>query len=111
MQEAGVVAAEQLDACTTVQQVWALGITRRLAVTALAAVSAQVWVGMPMDPRARAIVAVDLAGAWTGTGHHAMCGYGSSPFCQPATQYRDIGAAMTTVQDLGAAMTAAGNLH
>jgi hypothetical protein len=59
MQEAGVVAAEQLDAYTTVQQVWALGITRRSAVTALAAVSAQVRVDMPMDPRA--IVAGDPA--------------------------------------------------
>jgi len=37
------------------------------------------------------------AGAWTGTGHRAMCGYGSSPLCQPATQYRNLGAAMTAV--------------
>ncbi len=55
MKEAGVVAAEQLDACTTVQQVWALGITRRSAVTALAAVSSKVWVGMPMDSCAIAV--------------------------------------------------------
>ena len=52
MQTAGVVTAAQLNACTTVHEVWALGITRRSVVTTLAAASAQVWAGMPADPRA-----------------------------------------------------------
>jgi len=51
MQEAGVVSAERLGACTMVQQVWALGITRRSVVTALAAMSAREWASLSVDPR------------------------------------------------------------
>jgi hypothetical protein len=61
MQTAGVVTAAQLNACTTVHEVWALGISRRSVVTTLATASAQIWAGMPADPRA--IPATDLTPA------------------------------------------------